>query len=130
MRGRPGRPPKDTKNTEHILVSNEVKEGLEFLRKVHRKESYGEVVAQLYHRYLFTFRCMFFMTEAAKIIQKEGETNNQAFERLLHYKPTKLELENDPTWINDHVLMKNDLESFIQEGIALDTNVKHYLQTQ
>jgi hypothetical protein len=130
MRDRPGRPPKDTKNTEHILVSREVKEGLEFLRKVYKKDSYGDVVLKLFQQHLISFRSMFFMNEAARIIQKENESNNDAFERLLTYKPIKIELATDQHWIDYKTLSTDEIEGFIRSGIDLDNRIKRYSQTQ
>jgi hypothetical protein len=80
-RDRPGRPPKDTRNTEHILVSKEVKEGLEFLRTVYKKESYGEVVLQLYQRHLFIVSCFEFMKQLAIVNKRDGESEADSFDR-------------------------------------------------
>jgi hypothetical protein len=116
MRDRPGRPPKDTKNTEHILVSREVKEGLEFLRYAFKYESYGEVVLKLFQQYIFTFRCTHFLQELAILNKNENETDIDSLNRMVKYKPRKIELSTLPIWPDGQDLDMRTLEEFISSG--------------
>jgi hypothetical protein len=95
---RPGRPPKDIRNTEHILISPKLKECLEALRIIYKKESYGEVVLKLYQRHLFIVSCFEFMKQLAIVNKRDGESEADSFDRMVKYKPKKIELSTIPIW--------------------------------
>jgi predicted CopG family antitoxin len=105
---RPGRPPKNTKNTEHILISPELKKGLEGLRTIYKKDSFGEVILQLYQRHLFILTCTEFIKQLAIINKRDNESEADSFDRMIRFKPKKIELSNVSIWSDSQDIDIND----------------------
>jgi predicted CopG family antitoxin len=114
---RPGRPRKETQSTEHIVISPELKAGLETLRGIKGKNSIKDVILMLFQSYLFTLRASAFLRTLAELNKKENESMSQACDRMLKYKPAKIELEKEARWVGADMDMKT-IQTFFHASTA------------